>query len=163
MAAIACGLAAYDEWVIVEATHPRTGIQATPNFKAWPPNSGEMKEFCDAMAKKAARYAVYDTLPKPDLVPRIPPPPDTRQGRCANLFVPETSPHYAAMLALIQDADPKDWRFFSGHPTYGNGVKVPLDWLPTRGGALRSTFRQAIPSMDELRKRYAPQEIKKSA
>lgn len=51
---------------MLAATHPRTGIQATENFKAWPPNSGEVKAFCDAMAKEAARYAIYDKLPKPD-------------------------------------------------------------------------------------------------
>lgn len=75
--AIATVLAVYDEWVILEATHPRTGIQASEKFKSWPPNSGELKQFCDDMSKRAARYAIYDKLPKPNRAPRLPPPART--------------------------------------------------------------------------------------
>jgi hypothetical protein len=143
MLAIAAVLAGYDDWVIVEATHPRTGIQATEKFKAWPPNSGELKEFCDDMAKRAARYAVYDKIPKPNFTPRLPSPPDTRPGRCANLFVPNSSPHYATMVALSENANPKDWCWFTDHPDHGSGIKVPFEWYPTRGGTRGTTFRQA--------------------
>lgn len=76
--AIALVLAYYDDWVILEATHPRTGIQASEKFKSWPPNSGELKQFCDDMAKREARYAIYDQLPKPNLAPwqpALPRPP----------------------------------------------------------------------------------------
>lgn len=139
--AVACVLEAYDDWVIVEATHPRTGIQSTEKFKAWPPNAGEVKEFCDDMATRAARYAVYDKLPRPDLVPRIPLPPDNRSGRCANLFVPESSPYYAAMVERSREADPKDWRL--DRDAQGiNGIKVPLEWVPSRGGGTRATGKK---------------------
>lgn len=157
---IAATLLDYDDWVIVEATHPRTGIQFTEKFKSWPPNPGEMKEFCDDMAKRAARYAVYDKLPKPDLIPRLPSPPNTEPGRCANFFVWELDPNYPSMAERSKAADPKDWCFFQGHPIYGNGIKVPLEWYPRRGGTLSSIFRQAMPTEEELRERYAP---KKSA
>jgi hypothetical protein len=78
----------YEDWVIVQATHPWTGIQRAGNFKWVPPNPGELADFCDDIAKRAARYAYYDTLPKPDVVwhppepnaPRLPPPID-REGR----------------------------------------------------------------------------------
>ncbi len=81
VAMIAATLASYQEWVILEATHPRTGIQFTDKFKTWPPNPGELKEFCDDLSKRAARYAIYDKLPKPNvapwqpasLAPRLPP------------------------------------------------------------------------------------------
>jgi hypothetical protein len=82
--AIAETLTHYDDWIIAQATHPWTGIQRTEKFKAWPPNSGELADFCDDLKKRAARYAYYDTLPKPDVVwhppatnaPRLPPPID---------------------------------------------------------------------------------------
>jgi hypothetical protein len=155
--AIACILASYDDWVIVEATHPATGIQATEKFKAWPPNSGELKQFCADMATRAARYAVYDKLPRPDLTPRLPPQPDRRAGRCATLFVPESAPHYAAMVERSKAGDPKDWCWFADHPKYGAGIKVPFEWYPRRGGTLAPIFRQTAPTDEELRAYYAPQ------
>jgi len=155
IASNACILAGYDDWVIVEATHPRTGIQATEKFKSWPPNSGELKDFCEVMAKQAARYAVYEQLPKPNFTPRAPPLPDDRPGRCANLFVSENVPAYAAMVELSKTADPKDWCWFTDHPKHGSGIKVPFEWYPKRGGTLVSTFRQAVPTDAELRALYA--------
>ena len=121
--AIACVLEAYDDWIIREATHPRTGIQATEKFKAWPPNVGELKEFCDVMAE-SAKYAVHDHLPKPNLLPRIPPPIDSTPGRRANLLVTERSASYGYMLQRAQhpDSDPVDWIMVPG------GIKVPLHW-----------------------------------
>lgn len=78
MQAITLVLAAYDGSVICEATHPRTGIQATDKFKSWPPNSGELKEFCDGLVARNARHELYMTLPKPNLAPRLPPPAGLR-------------------------------------------------------------------------------------
>lgn len=150
--AIACVLLDYDDWVMVEATHPATGVQATEKFKSWPPNSGEMKAFCEDMAKRAAKYAVYDKLPKPDMTPRLPPPPDTRAGRCANLFIPDTAPHYAAMVERAKNEDPKDWLLVRG------GIRIPLDWYPARGGHLSATFKRPIMTEEQLRKLYRKQE-----
>lgn len=79
--AIALVLSAYEDWVILEATHPRTGIQATEKFKSWPPNSGELKHFCDDMARRALRYAIYEKLPKPNLPPADPAPVPPRSDR----------------------------------------------------------------------------------
>jgi hypothetical protein len=150
---IAATLLAYDDWIIIEATHPRTGIQFTEQFKSWPPNPGEMKAFCDDMAKRSARYAVYDLLPKPDLTPRPPPVPNTTPGRCANCWVSNDLPHYAAMVEMSKTADPKDWVFFENHPKYGSGIRVPFEWYPRRGGTVsqqgRTGFRSAGEVADE--------------
>lgn len=77
MDSIACILEAYDNGVIYEATHPRTGIQATEKFKSWPPNSGELKEFCDALSARNARHAAWFTLRlSPPVEAELPRPTD---------------------------------------------------------------------------------------
>lgn len=61
----------YDDWIMCQATHPWTGIQRTEKFKHFPPNPGELADFCDDLNKLSKRYAYYDTLPKPDVPPLI--------------------------------------------------------------------------------------------
>jgi hypothetical protein len=154
--AIACVLAAYEEKIIFEATHPRVGIAGTEKFKGYPPNPGELKEFCENLVIRGARYAHYSALPKPDLTPRLPPLPDNTPGRRANLFVSDHAPHYEAMVERSKISDPLDWCWFTDHPKFGNGIKVPLDWYPNRYNSNSGGFQKAsaVPTDEELQRRY---------
>jgi len=70
----------YEPDIIREATDPRTGIQSKPKFAAFMPNSGEVKEFCDALINEKARFAKYRSLPPPSRPVRRPVPPDPAPG-----------------------------------------------------------------------------------
>jgi hypothetical protein len=48
-------LAEYPAEVIIEATDPRTGIQAQAKFAAFPPNPGEVRQFCEALMEPRRR------------------------------------------------------------------------------------------------------------
>jgi hypothetical protein len=130
MHAIGCVLAGYDEDIIVEATHPRFGIQGSEKFRAFPPNSGELKQFCENLAERNHRQARLRELPRVSTAPRLPPPDlETRPpGWRANLYVPNTVAGYERMIERAKSADRGDWCWYSDHPKWGSGIKVRRDW-----------------------------------
>lgn len=127
VASIAAVLAIYEEDLIREVTDPRTGISTTDKFGAFPPNSGELKSYCDARAEHRARLAKYADLPKPNLVRVALPAPPPKAGRRANLFVPRrNTPIFDKMCRLAERADPADFEILP------EGIRVPLNWYQPR-------------------------------
>lgn len=124
-------LSLYAPDLIREVTDPRTGIQNAPDFRAFPPNSGELKAFCEAEISRRARLGAYQKLPPVSAAPRLD-SPEKLPGRCANLFVRSDMPRYAEMLERTKNADPKDWR---SDPARG-GIWVSLAWWTDRSGSL---------------------------
>jgi hypothetical protein len=121
---LACSLvlARYDEALIREVTDPRTGIQTTEKFRAFAPNAGELKHYCDEQAAVKARIREYREWPVTN-APRLAAPPK-QPGRCANLFVGEGMPRYAEMVERTKKGDPAQWRFDGDR----RGVWVSLAW-----------------------------------
>ena len=144
--AIACVLAGYAESVIYESTHPRTGIQASEKFRGFPPNSGEVKDFCDDLAERNARHAKLASLPRPNLTPRLLLVDDT-PGRLANLFVGNDKPAYQAMCERAKTADPKWWCWYRDDPKWGSGIKVPMSWYQQRGSVQQKSPLEAAKSV----------------
>jgi hypothetical protein len=119
---VAAVLAMYQAEVVREVTDPRTGISTHEKFRAYPPNSGELKAHCDGVAARRDRLAKYAALPKSTLQ-RLPEPSGPKPpGSRANLLVRRGTARYEAMVERARDADPADWR------TDAEGIRVPFDW-----------------------------------
>ncbi len=132
--AIAAVLACYEQDVIMAATDPRSGIQTKEKFQAFPPNSGELKAFCEAFATYNHRMRQYAAQPEFKQLP--PPSLDRSPGRRAELFVGIGMPGYDEMVAKARDnADPADWCMVEG------GIKVALNWYMNWRGIGSGTFR----------------------
>jgi len=155
--AITMVLSEYPRAVVEYATDPRTGIQSQEQFRAWPPNSGEVKKFCDDEMVRIHRMSepVYK-FRAPDYIP-----PRNDPGCWANVFVGPSSPNYAAALAFTEspDADRRAWRFgdFRGI----NGIWLSLnDYERARGGVgLAKTWQS--PSDAAMRAHYSAEEAKR--
>lgn len=127
VAAIAAVLSMFDPALIREVTDPRTGISQSDfmdgRFRSFMPNSGELKAYCESIARHRERIARLGAIHIPK---RLPPPIDTRPGRRANVFVPPEAPQYARCRERTKDADPADWKYDEqGRP----GIWVALGWL----------------------------------
>lgn len=118
--AIASVLMSYSEEVIIDVTDPRTGISTQEKFRSFPPNSGELKAFCDVRDAYLCRINTYRHLPPRMALP--PPPRSDAPGRRANLLVPKGVPRYEEMVKRSKTADPAEWC------THPRGIKVPISW-----------------------------------
>lgn len=118
---IAAVLTLYDEDLIRQVTDPRTGISTTEKFRAFMPNSGELKAYCDEQAAIRHRVRAYAAMPKPNFRgDRIAGPPRNR----ANLLVHKTAARYQEMVNKTEKADALDWRW----DETGRGIWVPYSW-----------------------------------
>lgn len=116
VAAIAAILASYDDADLIrEVTDPRTGISATEKFASFMPNVGELKIYCDSVARRKANLARLAALPAPD--PNRPKlaKPGPGPGDLANAFVPATHPKYRDLLEWSRGADGRLWRIGKSH------------------------------------------------
>lgn len=121
--AIAAVLAMFEPEIIRYATDPRTGITTQEKFRAFMPNSGEVKAFCDAERDRAERLRRHSEMPRPNFA-RLPPPPPAPGAR-ANVFVSGDSPRYEEMMERTKTGDPLDWKIEMSR----RGVWVALTWL----------------------------------
>ena len=122
--AVSAVLARYEEETIREVTDPTTGICTVDKFRAFLPNAGELKAFCDSRAGYRARLKQYADLPKPDFSRKALPAPEPRPGRRANLIVPREDARYPEMCerAKRPDADPAEFEW------HAKGIKVAWSW-----------------------------------
>lgn len=126
VAAIAAVLAMYDDEIIMSVTDPRSGITTTDKFGAFPPNSGEMKAYCDGVASRQDRIGHYASLPRPAGRVALPAPPP-KDGRRANLFIPRQNTQlFEKMCRLAEHADRADFEIMP------EGIRVPLTWHQPR-------------------------------
>jgi hypothetical protein len=123
VAAVAAVLAMYEPEMIKRVTDPRTGISTNEKFRAFMPNSGELKAYCDEHQAIADRYKHYASLPTPSF--KMLPRPEPQPGSRANLFVPAAAPGYAEMIERARAADPLDWKWDEKGRA---GIWVRLDW-----------------------------------
>lgn len=151
--AISTVLACYEASLITEVTDPRTGIAATEKFRAFLPNAGELKAYCESVALRRHRVNEYRALPKASDALRLPPlDPLTRApGWMANLLVPKDVPGYDKMVKLAETGPRSEWRW----DAHGRGIWVALSWYDQVKGAPASGFsRVKVPTDDELREMY---------
>lgn len=151
--AIMMVLSQFPRAIVEFATDARTGIQSQEKFKSFPPNSGEVSEFCDAEIKR------IQTMAKPAWKFRrreyVPPP--SHPGCRANWHIFPTAPRtYAAAVAFSQDptADPRDWKF----DEHGDGIWLNASLIDAITGKRgdRGGMKQLTDS--ELRAHYGKRE-----
>ena len=135
------------------ATDPRTGIQSTEQFRAFPPNSGEVKAFCEEDIKRAHRMA----QPVSTFRKREYSPPPSFPGARANLHVLAEAPQYGAVKAFVDsgECDSRDFEFTD------RGVKVALSVFQNLAGGRLNTggrTRHIAPTDAELRAMYGKRE-----
>lgn len=126
VAAVAAVLSMYDFEIIREATDPRFGISTTEKHRAFMPNSGEIKAFCEALAERTERLKKLAAIPRSVPVDRRLEAPEPPQGAWANIFVPEGHHRYARFVEWTKTAPAKFWKFVKssdGRP----GLWIPLD------------------------------------
>jgi hypothetical protein len=128
VAACAAVLACYSAEIIKRVTDPRTGISTTEKFRAFPPNSGELKAYCDEQQARAARIAAYRSL-APAHLARLS-APRSGPGSRATVFVPTSAPQYKNLLERSQKAgaDPLEWRMDIDRA----GIWVSRSWIDVR-------------------------------
>lgn len=144
--AITLVLSEYTRAVVEYATDPRTGIQIQGRFRNFPPNAGEVKEFCEDEVKRIARMAQpVRKFQRVEYVPRPRTP-----GCRANFFVKPHMPEYPDVLARtkLPDTDPCDWKM----DLDGSTIWCSFAWLPDVRGWSKPDMRG--PSDDELRQHY---------
>lgn len=151
--AITMVLSEYPRSVVEYVTDPRTGIQSKEQFRAWPPNSGEVKKACDdemvrihRMSEPAFKFRARDYVP-----------PRNDPGCWANVFVGPASPNYAGALAFTEspDADPRAWRFgefrgingiwmaLNSYEMIRGGRGIGKNWQSPSDAALRAHYGKA--------------------
>ena len=156
--AIMMVLTKYPLAIVEWATDPRTGIAAVEQFRAFPPNAGEVKAFCDEEVRRIHEASKE----RPNFRRREYIPPRNDPGCWANVFVGTVSPNYAAALAFTEspNVDARAWRFgeFQGI----SGVWIALnDYDKMRGGiGLSKTWQYS--SDAALRAHYGAQEAKRA-
>jgi hypothetical protein len=138
-------LTKYPKAIVEWATDPRTGIQATEKFASFPPNSGEVKAFCDAEVKRiyeagkpAPRFRKHEYLQ----AERYP-------GYRANVLVRADAPQFPKVKAWSEtaEADPFDWRLDSVgiwvalsvyDAIIGGRIIAGKDWQEVSAAAVRA-------------------------
>lgn len=111
IAAIAAVLAMFDFDIIREATDPRLGISTSEKFRAFMPNSGELKAYCDALAERKERLKKLAAIPRPVPSTHRLEAPEAPQGAWANVHIPEGDRRYARMCDWATKNPPKFWRY----------------------------------------------------
>lgn len=144
-------LEGYDEATIIAVTDPRTGIQRRSK---WPPTIAEVVEACEAETVARATRERYAKIPTPNFE-RVYLPPDNRPGRRANVFVPADNPRYSRAMALIEKADPADWK---ADEQGRDGIWISLALLDPVVKKKNEPSRIKAPTDDELRAFYAERE-----
>jgi hypothetical protein len=128
VAACAAVLACYSPEIIKRVTDPRTGISTTEKFRAFPPNSGELKAYCDEQQARDARIAAYRCMPPANFARLASTPPGA--GSRATVFVPASAPQHKILVEHSQKpgADPLDWRMDIDRV----GIWVSPSWINAR-------------------------------
>lgn len=109
--AITAVLSMYETDLVREVTDPRTGVMTNEKYMSFMPNAGELKVYCDGVAKRKAHFKRLGDLkiqPRPLLSG-----PDTQPGSLANLFVPSSNRRFDALVewATTQATDQRLFRF----------------------------------------------------
>jgi hypothetical protein len=107
--AITAVMTSYPAAIVEWATDPRTGIQATEQYRSFPPNSGEVKAFCDSEVRRIHEASKE----RPNFRKRDYVPPESYPGCRANLLMHADAPQFGAVEAWSKspDADDRDWRY----------------------------------------------------
>jgi hypothetical protein len=136
----------YPRAVVEWATDPRTGIQSTDKFSAFPPNSGELKAFCDEEIARIRRMSEPRLVRKPHIYE----PPPNYPGCWAKLFVGPKAPTYAAAIewSKREGRDPRDWRMGELRGVQGIWVSLKFD-DETRIARSKSWQRPSMESITE--------------
>jgi hypothetical protein len=147
--AVAAVLAVYDVDLIREVTDPRTGIQTTEKFSSFMPNAGELRIYCETVAARRDRLRRLGSIAVPAAAPRLA-PPEPKPGDLANVFVAETHPRYQRLLGIINDLNPRLWRYGKSLVDGKSGMWVALNVLEdgaivgrSIGHAASSALKQA--------------------
>lgn len=111
IAAVAAVLAMFDYDIIREATDPRLGISTTEKFRAFMPNSGELKAYCDALAERKERLKKLAAIPRPVPSTHRLQAPEQPQGAWANVHIPETDRRYGRATDWAAKNNPKFWKY----------------------------------------------------
>lgn len=119
--AITMVLSEYPAAVIEYATDPRTGLQGPQHFPSWPPNSGEVREFCDDEMRRIARMS--QPIRGRRLISYEPPP--NHPGCWAKCFIGEDTPLYARAMQWTQIQDARAWKM--GDLNDRKGVWITYD------------------------------------
>lgn len=140
--AITLVLSEFPKAVVEYATDPRSGIQATEQFRSFPPNSGELRAFCQQEVNRAHRMA----QPAPKLANRFYTPPPSFAGCRANVFVHADAPQYPALKAWQEsgDADSRDWKW---DDEGRSGIWVALSIVENMGGLAKGRIQAASDAM----------------
>jgi hypothetical protein len=123
IAAVAAVLAMFDFDIIREATDPRLGISTSEKFRAFMPNSGELKAYCDALAERKERLKKLAAIPRPVPSTHRLEAPEAPAGSWANVHVPEADRRYAKLCEWAAKNEPK----FSRYGVSSDGV--PGIWV----------------------------------
>ena len=151
VAAITLVLTDFPKAVVEYATDPRTGIAARDEFKAFPPNAGEVKEFCSEeverirkAAKPAPKFRKFEYVA-----------PERYPGCYAIQFVHADAPQYASIRAWASgpEADPLHWK---EDPKKRPGIWISLMMFDLIAFGGRTRFKQPFrtPSNEDLLDRY---------
>jgi hypothetical protein len=111
VAAVAAVLCGYENELIREVTDPRTGIHTSEKFQTFPPNVGELKGYCEALAIRKERLKRLGDLPRPDFRRGRLEAPEAAPGSLAQVFVPEGHQRYADLVGWCRTAPHKFWKF----------------------------------------------------
>ena len=138
--ALALVLGDFPAAVVDYAADPRTGV--ITKFPMGLPSVGQIKQFLDDALARQERVNRYAALPKPGRAQVFDKPPISEP----NLFVPETSNRYQAM---VRRAEGERDRAHFGSKTCADGVArsgvfVPLDWWeePSKDWALQDAAKR---------------------
>lgn len=150
-AAIAATLEMYPQAVVDFVTDPRTGI---PSESKWLPNVAEVREFCNAAAKR------MENLAKPAIDRRStrrydPMPP----AKYWNLFVGNDIPGYEKMVERAAGANHEYYKYDSNYKgTRRAGIWVPDQWWQERHGKVTKPDAELKPLVvsEELARQINP-------
>ena len=124
VAAIAAVLCGYETDLIREVTDPRTGIQASEKFRAFLPNVGELKGYCEAEAARRERLKRLGERRVPIAPDLRLEPPEQPPGHLANVHIYAEHPRYPALVEWSKTAEPRLWKF--GRSSDGRDII----WIP---------------------------------
>ena len=160
VAAVTLVLSEYPNAIVEFATDPRTGLQAQEKFRAFMPNAGEIKAFCEDEMRRA--HLMAQPAPKFRKHEYVPPP--SFPGCRTNVLVFADAPQFAAIKAFVEsgNADERDYEFAS------SGIKVSLSVFENlAAGRLNlgpeGRTRQVAPTDAELRAMYGKREADAAA
>lgn len=143
VAATAAVLSSYDLDLIREVTDPGIGIQSTEKFMTFPPNVGELKVYCEAIAARRERVRRLGEFQAPNPnQPRLD-APARAPGDLATVFVPINNSRYPELLEWSKTADPRFFKF-ERRP----GIWVSYDTWDQRSIGVRKVSEIAKPIIE---------------